>query len=193
MLFTGPPVTSPEVDGSLQNSSQCPIGGKYPDDVDVLNGAHKGEIRVMLKHRFVGTFIGLAAVLMLLVGATTDAVAQSARISISISKAGFVVGMSSGTGTLKYRGKRYPLSVGGVRFGLTVGASTARMHGQVYNLRHVRDIEGTYGAVEASAAAGVGPQNWVLENEHGVRLVLRGRQRGLEASLSSGGISISLR
>lgn len=147
----------------------------------------------MLKHRFIGTLTVLAAVMMLFVSTTTNAVAQSARISLSISKAGFVVGVSSGTGTLRYRGRRYPLSVGGVRLGLTVGASTARMHGRVYNLRRVRDIEGTYGAVEASAAAGVGPQNWVLENKHGVRLVLRGRQRGLEASLSSGGINISLR
>jgi len=147
----------------------------------------------MLKHRIIGTLTVLAAVMMLFVSATTSAVAQSARISLSISKAGFVVGVSSGTGTLRYRGKRYPLSVGGVRLGLTVGASTVRMHGRVYNLRRVRDIEGTYGAVEASAAAGVGPQNWVLENNRGVRLVLRGRQRGLEASLSSGGINISLR
>ena len=147
----------------------------------------------MLRHRFIGTLTVLAAVMMLFASAPTNAVAQSARISLSISKAGFVVGVSSGTGTLRYRGRRYPLSVGGVRLGLSVGASTANMHGQVYNLRRVRDIEGTYGAVEASAAAGVGPQNWVLENEHGVRLVLRGRQRGLEASLSSGGININLR
>ena len=147
----------------------------------------------MLKHRFVGTLSVLAAVMMLFASSTTHAVAQSARISLSIGKAGFVVGVSSGTGTLRYRGKRYPLSVGGVRLGLTVGASTATMHGRVYNLRRVRDIEGTYGAIEASAAAGVGPQNWVLENQHGVRLVLRGRQRGLEASMSSGGINISLR
>ncbi|MDH3743210.1 MAG: hypothetical protein OER56_16590 [Hyphomicrobiales bacterium] len=147
----------------------------------------------MLKHRFAGTLTVLATVLFLFASTTTNAIAHSARISISVSKAGFVVGVSSGTGTLRYRGKRYRLSVGGVRLGLTVGASTAKMYGRVYNLRRVRHIEGTYGAVEASAAAGVGPQNWVLENEHGVRLVLRGRQRGLDASLSSGGISISLR
>ena len=67
------------------------------------------------------------------------------------------------------------------------------MHGQVYNLRRARDIEGTYGAIEASAAAGVGPQNMVLENTRGVRLVLRGRQTGLEASLSSAGFKISLK
>ncbi len=147
----------------------------------------------MPKHRLIGALTVLTAIVMLFVGVTTNAVAHSARISMSIGKAGFVVGVSSGTGTLRYRGRRYPLSVGGVRLGLTVGASSARMHGRVYNLRRVRDIEGTYGAIEASAAAGVGPQNWILENEHGVRLVLRGRQRGLEASLDGGGISIRLR
>ena len=139
-------------------------------------------------------FVSLMAAAFVLVAApSTDADAQSARISISIKKAGFVVGASVGSGTLVFNGRRYPLSVGGLRLGLTIGASATTMHGQVYNLRRVRDIEGTYGAIEASAAAGIGPQNMVLENTRGVRLVLRGRQEGLEASLSSAGFKISLR
>ncbi len=147
----------------------------------------------MPKHPLVRSLAIAVAVLFLSWSMASTAAAQSGRISITITKAGFVVGVSSGRGTLRYRGKRYRLSVGGVRLGLTVGASKATMHGRVYNLRRLRHIEGTYGAVEASAAAGIGPQNWVLENQHGVRLVLRGRQRGLEASLSSGGISLRLR
>ncbi len=147
----------------------------------------------MLRNRYSAAVTLLAVALLLFAGLTSNAVAQSARISISIKKAGFVVGVSKGSGTLRYNGRRYPLSIGGIRLGLTVGASSTRMHGEVYNLRRLRDIEGTYGAVEASAAAGIGPQNMVLENQRGVRLVLRGRQTGLEASLSSGGINISLR
>ncbi|MEM7424626.1 MAG: hypothetical protein AAF441_00915 [Pseudomonadota bacterium] len=147
----------------------------------------------MLTDRLTRALALSVAALLLIAGAAGSAAAQSARISISIDKAGFVVGVSKGTGLLRYQGRQYPLDIGGIRLGLTIGASTTRMRGEVYNLRRLRDIEGTYGAAEASAAAGVGPQNWVLENKHGVRLVLRGRQRGLEASLSSGGIRITLR
>ena len=118
--------------------------------------------------------------------------AQTARISMKIAKAGFVLGVSTGSGTLHYQGQAYPLSIGGLRAGLIVGASNARMRGEVYNLHKLRHIEGTYGSIQASAAAGSGGQNWVLENVHGVRLILRGVQTGLEASLDAGGIKITL-
>ena len=118
--------------------------------------------------------------------------AQTARISMKIAKAGFVLGVSTGSGTLHFQGQAYPLSIGGLRAGLIVGASNARMRGEVYNLHKLRHIEGTYGSIQASAAAGSGGQNWVLENVHGVRLILRGVQTGLEASLDAGGIKITL-
>ncbi len=138
------------------------------------------------------TFLLFCAVLALSFAPMPDANAQTARISMKIAKAGFVLGVSTGSGTLDYKGQRYGLSIGGMRAGLIVGASNARMRGEVYNLHRLRHIEGTYGAIQASAAAGSGGQNWVLENVHGVRLVLRGIQTGLEASLDAGGIRITL-
>lgn len=138
------------------------------------------------------TFLLFCAVLALSFAPMPDANAQTARISMKIAKAGFVLGVSTGSGTLDFKGQRYGLSIGGMRAGLIVGASNARMRGEVYNLHKLRHIEGTYGAIQASAAAGSGGQNWVLENVHGVRLVLRGIQTGLEASLDAGGIRITL-
>ena len=119
--------------------------------------------------------------------------AQDARIEINISKAGFVVGVSGGNGTLFYNGKTYPLSVGGLSLGLTIGVSSAQMVGNVKGLKHITDIEGTYGRLGASASAGIGGQNMLLENSKGVRLELRGRQQGIEASLDTGGLKISLK
>ncbi len=138
------------------------------------------------------TLMLFCAVLALSMAPLKQADAQSARISMKIAKAGFVLGVSTGSGTLHYQGRTYGLSIGGLRAGLIVGASNARMSGEVYNLHKLRYIEGTYGAVQASAAAGSGGQNWVLENVHGVRLVLRGVQTGLEASLDAGGMKITL-
>ncbi|MEM8687156.1 MAG: hypothetical protein AAGF81_07490 [Pseudomonadota bacterium] len=142
---------------------------------------------------------GFAKVLLLAGGVLASgllpvntAEAQTARISMKIAKAGFVLGVSTGSGTLHFQGQAYRLSIGGMRAGLIVGASNARMRGEVYNLHKLRHIEGTYASVQASAAAGTGGQNWVLENVHGVRLVLRGVQTGLEASLDAGGMKITL-
>ena len=65
---------------------------------------------------------------------------------------------------------------------------------QVYNLNRLEDIAGTYVTAQASAVAiSGGGQNLVLINEHNVRLVLWGEQRGLDASLDAGGMLISLR
>ncbi|MGI9480920.1 MAG: hypothetical protein ACR2OR_01055, partial [Hyphomicrobiales bacterium] len=94
----------------------------------------------------------------------TSAVAQQPTIEINIRKAGFVVGVSGGNGTLFYQGKSYPLSVGGMSLGLTIGLSKAQMIGEVEGLKTLTDIQGTYGRIGASAAAGVGGQNMLLEN-----------------------------
>ena len=122
-----------------------------------------------------------------------SAQAQQPTIEINISKAGFVVGVSGGNGTLFYQGKSYPLSVGGLSLGLTIGLSKAQMIGEVEGLKTLTDIQGTYGRIGASAAAGVGGQNMLLENGKGVRLRLRGRQQGVEASLDAGGLTIKLK
>lgn len=56
--------------------------------------------------------IALAAV----VGASVSsaAYADSGSIRISLVKAGWVIGGSGGIGTLNFRGRNYPLSIGGV-------------------------------------------------------------------------------
>lgn len=76
--------------------------------------------------------------------------------------------------------------------GLTIGASAAEVSGPVFYLRHPADIEGTYSAIQASAALGPGGNAIVLTNEHGVRLELEGTQAGIEASLDWGGMVITL-
>lgn len=121
-----------------------------------------------------------------------QAFAGTGQIVINISKAGFVVGVAGGNGTLTFNGQNYPLSVGGLSLGLTIGLSKAQMYGEVLNINSVNDIVGTYGRVGASAAVGVGGQNMILENGK-VQLKLRGRQQGFDASLDAGGMTIKLK
>jgi len=118
---------------------------------------------------------------------------MACRINLEVTKGGFVIGASGGSGTLTCDGKRYPLSVGGLRVGLTIGLSRVNLVGEVRNLRKISDIAGTYSGVGASAALGGGANNVVASNQNGVQLVMRGRQKGIEASLDLGGMTIRLK
>lgn len=118
---------------------------------------------------------------------------DTAIIEMKIGKIGFLIGVSRGDGRVFYNGREAGLDVNGLRVGLTIGASFANMRGEAYNLKRLEDIAGTYVTAQASVVAVKGGgQNLVLVNEHGVRLVLWGEQKGLDASLDAGGMVISL-
>ena len=119
---------------------------------------------------------------------------DNAIIEMTISKIGFLVGVSRGEGKIFYDGRHAELEINGLRVGLTIGASFATMRGEVYNLTKLEDIAGTYVTAQASAVAiSGGGQNLVLVNEHNVRLVLWGEQQGIDASLDAGGMLITLK
>jgi hypothetical protein len=119
--------------------------------------------------------------------------AGKGKINLVLYKAGFVVGVSGGEGTLRYGGKDYPLSIGGVSIGATFGASKAELIGQVENIGKPSDIEGTYTAVQAGLAAAGGKKAAQLENSKGVILKVKGKQVGLEFSVDLSGMQISLK
>jgi len=111
---------------------------------------------------------------------------------MDITKGGFVIGAAGGTGTLRCGDRQYPLDIGGINAGLIIGMSKMSLTGKARNLRDVRDIEGTYARLGASAAAGAGGTNILATNDRGVELALQGSQVGLEASLDLGGMTIRL-
>lgn len=136
----------------------------------------------------------LSVVLLMAVPGGKLKAADNAVIEMTISKVGFVVGVSRGEGQLFYNGRQAEIEINGLRVGLTIGASFANMRGEVYNLGQLEDIEGTYVSAQASVVAVKGGgQNLVLVNQRGVRLVLWGEQKGLDASLDAGGMVISLK
>jgi hypothetical protein len=119
--------------------------------------------------------------------------AATGTVYVEIAKAGFIVGIGGGRGTLVFQGRRYPLSVGGLSFGAMIGASKADLVGRAYNLRRATDIVGTYTAVGVGAAAGGGMSSIRLQNARGVVLDLRGRNIGLELNANVSGIEVGLR
>jgi hypothetical protein len=131
---------------------------------------------------------------LIVVAACTESRAQTpttGTVSIKIVKAGFIVGVGGGSGTLTFNGKSYRLSIGGVSVG-TIGVATVNLVGTARNLRTAADIAGTYGAASASVAVVGGAKVATLKNEKGVVLEVHGVQLGLEASLSLSGMTIAL-
>jgi hypothetical protein len=145
--------------------------------------------------RFSSACRAVLTALSLLLGAglSSAAYADSGTISIRIVKAGFVVGGSAGSGVLHFHGRNYPLSIGGLSYGFTFGASETRLHGRVANIRRPSDVEGVYGQAGAGAAVIRGAQAVVLSNQNGAVLTLSGMQTGLIVSADLSGLALTLR
>jgi hypothetical protein len=141
-----------------------------------------------------GVRTGLIA-LMAIVGASISSAsyADSGTIRISVIKGGWIIGASGGGGTLTFHGRQYPLSIGGVDWGLVFGASQTYLSGTVRNIRGPSDVAGVYAAGGAGAAVGSGVRAIVLTNEKGAILELSGRQTGLMVNADLSGLAISLR
>src|SRR5438105_13805075 len=77
-----------------------------------------------------------------------------ATLRLSFKSVAVGIGFSSGSGTLTYKGKEYPISVSGVSVG-KVGISGSSATGKVYNLKSLADFDGHYvGAGTGMTVAG---------------------------------------
>jgi hypothetical protein len=133
--------------------------------------------------------------LMVIVGGSVSsgALADSGSVQISVLKGGWVIGASGGNGTLTFKGRRYPLSIGGLSYGIVFGGSQTNLSGRVSNIRSPSDIAGVYGAAGAGAVVGGGVRAIVMRNEKGAILELSGQQTGLMVNADLSGMAISLR
>ena len=137
--------------------------------------------------------IALAAVAGLAATATSPARADQGFIEFSVIKAGWVIGGSGGNGVLRFRGRSYPVSIGGISGGIVFGASETHFRGQVFGIRSPCDVQGGYAAGGAGAAIGIGAQGIVLRNEKGAELHLIGRQVGLQVNADLSGFALTVR
>jgi hypothetical protein len=152
---------------------------------------------IMCTLAFRKSFIGAAATLIVAAGtllfANLASAAPDGTIAFTLYKAGFIVGGSGGNGQLMFKGKQYPVNIGGVSLGATIGASKAELIGEVYNLKNPSDIEGTYTAGQAGVAVAGGVKVFELKNSKGVELKVKGKQIGLELALDLSGMEVSLK
>ncbi len=135
------------------------------------------------------TLISLAA----LAASVTASVADTGYVSLTIYKAGWIIGGSGGGGTLTFRGRSYQLSTGGLDYGLVFGGSKTELRGKVKNIDKPSDVAGVYAAAGAGLAVGTGARAIVLTNQKGAVLELTGKQVGLLANIDLSGLAISLK
>lgn len=122
-----------------------------------------------------------------------NATADSGSMTLTIYKGGWIIGGSAGGGTLFFRGRSYPLGVGGIDYGLLFGGSKTMLRGRVSNIRRASDVAGVYAAAGAGLAVGRGVRAIVLTNQNGAVLELSGRQVGLMANADLSGLAITMR
>lgn len=118
--------------------------------------------------------------------------AGTGYVTLTIYKAGWIIGGSGGGGTLEYRGRVYRLATGGLDYGLVFGGSKTVLRGRVRNIEHASDVAGVYGAAGAGLALGRGARAIILTNQNGAILELTGEQVGLLANLDLSGLAITL-
>jgi len=97
----------------------------------------------------------------------SDSKGDTRKKAIQIFRAGFIFGVG-GSGTMAFAGNQYPVSVGGVSLGATIGVSDADLIGVAYHLHNASDIEGVYSAVVTGLSVAGGGSAAQLSNSRGV-------------------------
>jgi hypothetical protein len=112
-------------------------------------------------------------------------------VSIEITGIAAGVGVSWGSGTLSYEGKRYPFRIQGLSVG-DLGISTARAVGTVYNLKSVADFPGNYMAVGAGVTVAGGMAGQTMQNQRGVVMDLYSTTQGVQLTIGPQGFNIEM-
>ena len=117
----------------------------------------------------------------------------SASVTIQQIQVAFIGSGAAGGGTLRYGGKSYPITVGGLGVG-GFGASRLTASGAVYGLKRREDFAGAYAQVRKGWALGdQGKGTLWLANSKGVTMRLSMRRKGLQLSLGADAVVIAFK
>jgi len=121
-------------------------------------------------------------------GLTPDATIEMRQVQVAYLASG-----GGGNGTLFYRGRAYPFTIGGLGIG-GIGASTISAAGQVYKLDSLAAFPGAYVQARYGFALGdrSGGDLW-LQNDAGVILHLKAKREGLMLSLGGDTMVITMK
>ena len=157
-----------------------------------LRGGHFKQ-RKINPVKNMSSFRTVFAALAALVISFSTSYADSGGVTLTIYKAGWIIGGSGGNGTLNFHGTTYALSAGGLDDGFCIWrledcAARAR---QAYSspVGYCRSLRrGRGGACRWRWSRAI-----VLTNEKGAVLELSGKEVGLLANMDLSGLAISLK
>jgi hypothetical protein len=118
--------------------------------------------------------------------------APSGTIKLTSKSVAVGIGVTWGDGTLTFGGKPYAFSVEGLSV-VDLGVSEVTTSGEVFYLKNVADLSGTYAAAEIGAAVVKGENDTILKNNKGVVIRLHGTQKGARLTLGPAGVTIKLK
>jgi len=136
--------------------------------------------------------LGAIAALGLVLSTARAADKPDATLKLSGGSVAAGIGYSWGSGTLKYKGKTYPVEVSGLSAG-DVGASKTEASGDVFHLKKLADFDGTYTAATAGATVGGGASATIMKNQNGVTINLVSTSQGVKFSLAASGVSLKIK
>ena len=116
----------------------------------------------------------------------------SGTVTLTSKSVAVGIGVTWGDGTLTFGGKPHAFSVEGLSV-VDLGISEVKTTGEVFYLKNVADLSGTYAAAEIGAAVVKGENDVIMKNEKGVVLRLHGTQKGARLTLGPGGVKIKLK
>lgn len=105
----------------------------------------------------------------------------SASVTISTKQAAHWASGIGGKGSLRYRGRSYPIEVSAIGFGGN-GVQSVKWSGKVYNLKRRSDFEGYYRGVRSGFTVGTGKAKSRLKGKNGVVIYLVGDAEGIANS-----------
>jgi hypothetical protein len=133
--------------------------------------------------------VALVLALALTAG-TALAQTPSGTISIALNSASAVMGASWGQAVLTFQAKTHLFRVRGLKV-LSVGIRSMELNGDVYNLKNLTDLAGTYKKADpAGLTFIVGEKGLVIRNDRGVTINIKGKEKGLNLDLVAEGLTI---
>ncbi len=138
--------------------------------------------------------VAMAAFLLL---AVTPGIAQGpyypvGSVSIDMTSLGVGVGFSSGSGVLRWHGKRILFKIDGLSVG-NVGFSSISAVGNVYNMNSLTQFPGNYAALGAGVTLAGGVAGLKMQNQNGVIINLYAVQQGVQLNIGPQGFNINMR
>jgi hypothetical protein len=149
-------------------------------------------MRMVRTVRSVLALVAVGALLALTTAAIAEEKTPDGTLEFSGGSVAAGIGFSWGSGTLKYKGKEYPISIDGLTVG-AVGAASVSLKGSVYNLKSIDQFDGNYTGVGAGATVGGGGSVLTMRNQNGVVIEAVSTTQGLTLAIGTGGAKIKVK